>query len=271
MSEAETIAALAAPQTVYSLTAEFKRIGLEEGMTVLVHSSMSKLGWVCGGPVAVVQALLAALGPTGTLMMPTHSGDLSNPANWGHPPVPESWWPIIRDTMPAYHPAYTPTRGMGRIPEIFRTMPGVLRSGHPTVSFAAYGPYARELTENHQLVPCLGDGSPLGRLYDLDGFVLLLGVGHGNNTSLHLAEARADHQKYIDEGSPIIENGKRVWKEMREIDWNDEPFEQIGAEFEAQHPIQRDKIAEAETRLFKQRPAVDFAVDWLNRHPASGS
>lgn len=271
MSEAETIAAQAAPQTVDSLTAEFQRIGLQEGMTVLVHSSMSKLGWVCGGPVAVVQALLTALGPTGTLMMPTHSGDLSNPAHWAHPPVPESWWPIIRDSMPAYHPAYTPTRGMGRIPEVFRTMPGVLRSTHPTVSFAAYGPHAPVLTDRHELVPCLGDGSPLARLYDLDGFVLLLGVGHGNNTSLHLAEARADHKKYIDEGSPIMENGVRVWKEMREIDWNDDPFDQIGADYEAGHPILRNQIAGAETRLFKQRPIVDFTVDWLNQHAAPAS
>ena len=106
MSEFDTIDfSRPAPSTVTSLAADLSAAGLEAGAVVLVHSSLSQIGWVAGGPVAVVQALMQVLTPKGTLMMPTHTSDNSDPANWANPPVPESWWPIIRAEMPAFDPA----------------------------------------------------------------------------------------------------------------------------------------------------------------------
>src|SRR5215467_1319735 len=125
----------AEPRTRASLAADLRALGLRPGSVVIVHSSLSSLGWVCGGPVAVVEALLDVLGPNGTLVVPTHSGDNSDPAEWRRPPVPETWWPIIREHMPAYDPARTPSTGVGIIPETVRTWPGALRSNHPRTSF----------------------------------------------------------------------------------------------------------------------------------------
>ncbi|MEV5899524.1 AAC(3) family N-acetyltransferase, partial [Streptomyces sp. NPDC052127] len=122
-----------------SLAAELRALGVEPGEILLVHSSLSSLGWVCGGAVAVVRGLLDAIGPDGTLVVPTQSGDLSDPALWSNPPVPAQWWERIRTAMPAYDPLITPALGVGVIPETVRTWPGALRSAHPQTSFAALG------------------------------------------------------------------------------------------------------------------------------------
>ena len=127
------------PNTIDSLSAQFKNLGITEGMTLIVHSSLKSLGWTCGGAVAVVEALMKAVGEDGTIVMPTQSADLSDPAYWENPPVPEEWWETIRREMPAYNPSTTPTYGMGKVVECFRSYEGVIRSDHPTTSFAAWG------------------------------------------------------------------------------------------------------------------------------------
>ena len=91
-SERETIQKTEVPATVDSLQADFTALGVEAGMALLVHSSLSAMGWVCGGPVTVIIALQHVLGHTGTLVMPAHSTGLSDPSGWENPPVPESWW-----------------------------------------------------------------------------------------------------------------------------------------------------------------------------------
>lgn len=263
MTETAVIQNSPYPLTKAILIEHLHALGLQPGMTLLVHSSMSKIGYVPGGPVAVIQALQEALTPAGTLVMPTHSSDYSDPAPWQNPPAPEPWHQIIRDAMPAYDPQLTPTRGMGVIPELFRTWPGVFRSNHPQVSFAAWGRYAAAITADHQLAFGMGEGSPLARLYDLDGYVLLLGVGYGNNTSYHLAEIRAQTGQIVQQGAPIWLNGRRVWQRYDDLDYNDDPFSQIGAEFEQTHLVQIGKVGLAECRLFHQKTAVDFAANWL--------
>ena len=230
MSEADAIDMTDLPVTIQSLKADLTDLGLQSGMVLLVHSSLSSIGWMCGGPVAVILAFEEVVEPQGTLIMPAHSGDLSDPGEWENPPVPESWWTTIRETMPAYDPDLTPTRGMGAIPESFRKQKGVLRSSHPQHSFCAWGTHAARIVDHQPLAFGMGEGSPLAKIYDLDGWILLLGVGHSSNTSLHLAEHRASfaNKKVVQQGAPIRVNGVRRWATFEDMDWDASDFDRIG-------------------------------------------
>lgn len=208
MSEKNSLGNTKKPNTRESIANDLKKVGLKEGMVVLVHSSLKSIGWTCGGEISVIQALMDVITEKGTIIMPTQSPEYSDPELWGNPPVPKSWVNTIKEKMPAYDPDITPTRGMGRIVESFRKFPNVIRSSHPTCSFGAWGKYAKEIIENHSLDYSLGEKSPLARIYDLDGYVLLLGVKYDSNTSYHLSEYRSQCSKTNIFGSPIIENQK---------------------------------------------------------------
>lgn len=262
---AESIESLA---TLPSISADLAALGVQPGTVLVVHSSLKSMGWVNGGAVAVILALEQVLGVEGTLVMPTHTADNSDPANWVNPPVPESWWETIRATMPAYDPALTPTFHMGAIPETFRKQTGVLRSMNPDASFSAWGKHAHQITGDHALFPLFGEQSPLARVYDRDGWILLLGVGHHNNTSLHFAESRARiSHRTIHLGSPMMIDGVRQWVAFDDIDWDDSGFVELGADFARETGLQRKgRIAHADSLLMPQRALVDYAVAWLERH-----
>ncbi|MFV0136678.1 aminoglycoside N(3)-acetyltransferase [Streptomyces sp. HMX87] len=248
-----------------TLAAELRALGVRSGEILLVHSSLRSLGWVCGGPVAVVRGLLDALGPDGTLVVPTQTGDLSDPALWRQPPVPEEWWDTIRTAMPPYDPRTTPTRGVGVVPETVRTWPGALRSAHPQTSFAAVGPGAAEIVEGHATDCRLGERSPLARLERLGARVLLLGVGYGSCTSFHLAEYRI--------GSPLVEvvrPGPYGWERVTEVSISSERFDELGHDFERDRPVVRGTVGAAVARLFPVADAVAYAERWLPLHRPRG-
>lgn len=260
--------------TVSSLKGDFKRLGLSKGMTVIVHASLRSFGWVCGGPVSVILALEEVLGSEGTLVMPSHSYDVSDPANWENPPVPSAWIERIRNEMPLFHKDLTPTTSMGKIAETFRKQDGVVRSSHPSSSFCARGRHKDYIVQDDKLDFSQNEQSPLGRLYELGGYILLIGVAHEKNTSLHLAEYKADYsgKKIIQEGYPCMENGKRVWKTASDIAYKSDDFPLIGYEYEAGGKVKKGYAGKALCRLIDQRDFVDFAVTWMerNRRAAEG-
>ena len=233
MSEAKAVALSDRPRTRESLAGELRGLGVRRGSVLLVHTSLSALGWVCGGAVTVVQALLDVLGADGTLVMPTHTGGNSDPSVWKNPPVPQDWWPDIRAHMPAYDARVTPSTGVGAVPEVLRSWPGALRSEHPQTSFAALGHRAEVVTRDHRLGSALGEHSPLGRLYELAADVLLLGAGHDTNTSMHLAEYRLRSPRRGRSGAAITGPGGRRWVAFDDIELDDGDFPAIGAALDA--------------------------------------
>lgn len=252
--------------TKATLATAFPDSGLAAGDTVLLHSSLSKIGWVCGGAEAVILALLEVLGSEGTLVVPTHSADNSDPAKWEQPPVPKEWWDTIRQNTPVFNPRTTRTRAMGAIAELARTFPGVLRSSHPQTSFAAIGPRAKFITDGHQLDSMLGENSPLARLEELDAKLVLLGVGFDVCTMMHLAEYRLEATPWEQNSFAIDVDGRHVWKTVQDAVVDNEDFEAIGRAFVAATGLSPSKVGDATCYVVSAKELVAFTETWMKAH-----
>lgn len=249
---------------------DLKRLGLREGDIVLVHSSLRRIGFVIGGAACVVQSLLDVLGPSGTLVVPAFTANNSDPRRWeltGHQSVPAARWPAIRDSMPAFDPALTPSFRMGVVAEAVRTWPGAVRSGHPQTSFAAVGAAAAALMASHPPSCHFGRGTPLETLNQANGKVLLLGVSFGVCTAFHLAEYQLSDRPQREYECVVRIEGERRWYRYRDVLLDDSDFERLGEDFEASdagRAIRQGSVADADSRLFPMGEAVAFARAWMS-------
>ena len=255
------------PVTTKRLAAGLRELGVEPGSTVMVHTSLKSLGWVVGGAQAVLEALWEAVGPEGTLVMPTQSWQLCDPAVLNE--APSEWWPAIRENLPLYDPSVTPSQTMGAVAELFRTTPGAIRSAHPQRSIAAAGPHAAQITVRHPLDAPAGEESPLGALVELDAQILLLGVTAAKATILHLAEHRADYpgKRHVSNGVAMLVDGRREWVSYEELDVHDHDFVDVVEAFAADTGLVRTgPVGDATARLLPARALVGYASDWFSAH-----
>jgi aminoglycoside 3-N-acetyltransferase len=269
MGEHAAVDAVEDPLTVDRIAADLRDLGVGAGETLAVHASLSEVGWVAGGPQAVVDAFQEALTDEGTLVMPTHSTQYSDPSVWSSPPVPDHWVDQIREGIPPFRPAVTPTRGMGAIAECFRNYPETERSRHPLYSFSAWGDDATEIVADHPFGNALGEDTPLARVYDRGGRVLMLGTDYETNTSLHLSEYRGEYEKETTTaGAPVLRDGERTWVEWEDVEISSEDFAEAGAAFESEHPdaVVEGEVGVASAKLVDQPTLVDFAADWFSDH-----
>lgn len=183
------------------LQSELRDLGLADGDAVLVHTSMKGLGPIDGGADAVIDALLAVVGETGTLLLPTLTGSAEDGPD--HPPS------IDLATTPC-------ASWVGIMPEVARQRTDAMRSIHPTHSVVALGANQTYWTNGHEHghSPC-DESSPYFRLMEEGGKILLLGgVDHNSNTSLHCIEEIAGvpyHlQDDVSEGIVTLPNGENV-------------------------------------------------------------
>lgn len=208
-----------------------------------MHAAFSRIAPVPGGPQALIGALLAALGERGTLVMPSMADDDETPFD--------------RRTMPS--------RAVGVLADSFWRMPGVLRSDSPH-AFAAIGPQAARITLPHPVDVPHGLDSPPGRVYELDGQVLLLGVGHDSNTTIHVAEDIAGVRYRQPKHATVMLDGRPKRYEYGETDHCCEKFRLLDAWLEAEGRQRRGPVASAEARLARSRDIVSAALERLRRN-----
>ncbi|MFF4588677.1 aminoglycoside N(3)-acetyltransferase [Streptomyces sp. NPDC001388] len=259
-----------------TLTEEFRALGIGPGGVVIAHASLRSLGPVRGNSRTVLRALRAALGPEGTLVVPTFTPENSDTSRVYRRRVrgltPEQV-AELRERMPAFDRRRTPALSTGRLAEEVRTHPEALRSAHPQTSFAAVGPLARKIVSGHSPGCHLGECSPLARLYDEGAQVLLLGVGFASCTAFHLAEYRVPDRPTQEYHCVIRIGGERTWWSYTDVALDDSDFAELGLSFERSGALVRTGPAGRTTaRVFGIREAVDHAVTWLpSRRPGRGT
>ena len=125
------------PVTKDDLIHKFSQLGIKRGDTLLVHASLSSLGYVVGGAEALYLALREVIGIEGTIVVPSQTVEISDPASWQYPPVPDEWHAVIRDAMPAYSKKLSYSKAMGAFSQFIGIFPNSIRSNHPMYSFTS--------------------------------------------------------------------------------------------------------------------------------------
>jgi aminoglycoside 3-N-acetyltransferase len=223
-----------------------KAVGVRQGSIVVAHTSLSRFGYVRGGAATVIEALLKALGPQGTLAIPTHSIGILG----GQP----------------YDPRQSPAR-TGRIPEYFRKMRGVRRSAHPTHSVAIHGPAGNDLLKGIRAdQAALAREGFWGNLYDMDGSVLLM-CPPRSATIFHAGEAWAGIPQ-----APVVvhardDSGRRRVHVIPNGPYHVDYFEPMIATLTRRGTMKEAPLGEATIRFSPARPMIDLSVRANRRDP----
>jgi aminoglycoside 3-N-acetyltransferase len=226
--------------SVAQLSQQLHELGVNAGGVLLVHCAFSQVRPVEQGPIGLIAALQTILGPAGTLVMPSMTS--------------------IRDQP--FDEQTTSCMEMGVVADTFWRMPSVLRSDSPH-AFAALGADASWITALHPVTVPHGLDSPVGRVYELDGQVLLLGVGQENNTTIHLAENLAGVRYRRKKYNMVFINGILTRVEYGEIDHCCQNFALVDDWLDERGMQQRGQVGHARARLIRSRDIVDTVTKQL--------
>lgn len=263
-----------------ALTEALQALGIEPGDLVMVHASLRAVGPVAGGAEAVLTALLAAVGPTGTLMAMV---------SWDHSPYDATLNGVRlsqdeRQAWPAFNPATAPPyRGWGYLNSVICRHPQVRRSAHPDSSMAAIGPIAEALVSEHPLGSAYGPDSPIERFIAQRGKVLLLGAPLDAITVLHYSEAIAEipQKRRVTYEMPVRDaDGAKVWVAVEDWDSNGitdqfaaasehggwDAVETIARAYVGLERHTEGRVGRAHCYLFDAQDIVRFGVAYLERH-----
>ncbi|MFJ7935353.1 aminoglycoside N(3)-acetyltransferase [Sporosarcina sp. NPDC096371] len=265
MSELRTIQQTHSFQSKSTLQQQLHTLEITPGDNIIVHSSLKSMGWIAGGAQAVVEALMETITQNGTIVMPAQSADNSDPSNWMLPPVPEMWHEPIRQSVPAYDPYLTHLRGMGKIAECFHRHPAVIRSPHPAHSFMAWGRHAEEWMAEHPIQDSFGMTSPLGKMFDANVKIVMIGVDYDTCTALHLSEYLAPGLTASPDGAAIMRNGERVWATYDMAHLDSDVFPELVEMFEKVNPEVSIEglLGQATCKIVPMKPMVEFGTGWI--------
>jgi aminoglycoside 3-N-acetyltransferase len=224
---------------------QLRALGVQPGSVLLVHTSFSNVGPLDGGPDALIDALIETVGPEGTVVMPSWTADDDDP----------------------FDPDSTPVRGhLGVVADTFWRRTGVLR-GHHAFAVAATGPHASYITSAPFVLPPHAQDSGVARVHELDGWVLLLGVDHDSNTTIHLAELMAGVPYWQANYVTVLEDGRPMHIFYGENDSCCLGFNQVGEWLRVRDLQREGPVGHAHAMLVPSHDVVDTVLDELKEDP----
>lgn len=232
-------------RSVDEAVSQLRDLGVEPGAVLLVHTSYRAIRPIDGGPRGLIAALRAALGREGTLVMPS--------------------WPD-EDDLPFDPHRSEAAADLGVVAQTFWRQPGVLRADH-FQSFAAAGPKAKFVLQDPLPLPPHIPASPVGRVHDLDGQVLLLGVNHVADTTVHLAETMAGVPYGIPKHGTVRQNGRIERVEFRENDHCCRRFELVDVWLRTEGLQREGRVGRGTARLVRARDVTSVVLRELRRDP----
>ncbi|MFF0264529.1 AAC(3) family N-acetyltransferase [Kribbella sp. NPDC004536] len=240
-----------------------RQLGLDRTSEVIVHSSLSSFGYVDGGAEAVCAALTEVCG---TVLMPAGSWDLTGtPAPPGLVrPRNAFWnaetWPEFDEKLSqatSFRPDLPVDKWLGTIPETFRRTCSPARTGHPLFSYQAAGPAAERILGAQR------PDWPLGPIEALDGDVLLIGVSHTSNTTIHLAEQHLGRSRFY----RYAKSADGLWVEYLNIPGDSHLFDDIEP---ALRPYTKEvQIGQARVRRIPKQAVLSTTCQLIEADPAA--
>jgi aminoglycoside 3-N-acetyltransferase len=217
---------------------------------------MRAVGLVENRAAGLVQSLIDAIGPEGTLL-----------AYVDYEPTSET---------PYFDPDRSPAcKAYGVLAEIIRRWPGASRSHNPGASVTAVGKKADWFCFDHPINYGYGENTPLARLVEMKGKVLLLGSDLDQVTLLHYAEDRAllPSKRIVSHQYQIMTHGSLRSVQAEEFDTSapvlsempERYFEQITREFIERGGSSSGTVGHAQSYLLPAEELVEFAIEKMER------
>lgn len=253
------------------LADDLRALGISSGDPLMVHAAISTVGELINGPDTLIDALRHAVGEAGTLIAYTDWDARYEALLDEAGKIPVRW----REKIEGFDPAKSRAiRDNGIFPEFLRTTPGALRSDNPGASVAALGAKAAWLTENHPLDYGYGPGSPLAKLVEAGGKVLMVGAPLDTMTLIHHAEhiAQIPGKRIKRCEVPFATGGGTEWRMSEEFDTSDavcpqldgvDYFTAIVSTYLESGRGWRGNVGKAPSVVVEARGMLEHAVAWL--------
>lgn len=246
------------------LIEHFKNLGLQKGMLVYVQSALDYFTYVCGGNRTIIEALQEVVGYDGGIVVSAYTKDNIDPLNRDAKQFKPYQIEVIRDAMPSFHKKLTiPKNTLARQMMLHD---GTYRSNHPTHSFVAWGKYAKLICDKHPLHFPLSNDSPLMKVCELNGYVLLLGIKYEAVDVFTLARGNDASTPIRIVSAPIERKGKKSFINMLDYVYEKRDIAEIQAMLEERQIVRETYIGSARCRLFHAKEALTLATAYFHTH-----